>query len=131
MSELKIIDFERKGNMVRFFLGKADCNDYWGDDWNDSPYDCNAGRVYDEYVVGVKDVAFPFDSLVLEPSSEWEGGGLYFSKEDMKERKVPCIIVVPEEVYGDSWLTRFTDWIGADGVKKIYFGDSAEVLNNG
>lgn len=131
MAEKKIIDFERKGNVVRFYLGAADCNDYWGDDWNDSPYDCNAGTVYDEYVVGVKDVAFPFDSLVLEPSSEWEGGNSYFSKEDMKKLRVPCIIVVPKEVRDDSWLERFSDWIGADGVKKIYFGDPVEVLENG
>lgn len=131
MAEQKIIDFERKGNVVRFYLGAADCNDYWGDDWNDSPYDCNAGTVYDEYVVGVKDVAFPFDSLVLEPSSEWEGGNSYFSKENMKYRHIPCIIVVPAEVRGDSWKERFTDWIGADDVKKIYFGDPVEVLDNG
>lgn len=131
MAEQKIIDFERKGNVVRFYLGAADCEDYWGDDWNDYPYDCNAGTVYDRYVAGVKDVAFPFDSLVLEPSSEWAGGNNNFSKEDMKKRIVPCIIVVPKEVSGDSWLERFSDWIGADGVKKFYFGDPVEVLENG
>lgn len=131
MAELKIIDFERKGNVVRFYLGAADCADYLGDDWNDAPYDCNAGTVYDQYVSGTKDVAFPFDSLVLEPSSEWNGTNRYFSKEDMKLRRVPCIIVVPADVRGDSWLERFTDWIGCDGVKKIYFGDTVEVLDNG
>ena len=131
MAELKIIDFERKGNVIRFYLGAADCTDYWGNDWNDAPYDCNAGTVYDQYVSGVKDVAFPFDSLVLEPSSEWSGANRYFSKEDMKLRRVPCIIVVPAEVRGDSWRERFADWIGCDGVKKIYFGDPVEVLDNG
>jgi hypothetical protein len=125
----KIIDFERKGNVVRFYLGADDCNDYWGDDWNDAPYDCNAGTVYDRYVTGVKDVAFPFDSLVLEPSSEWYGSNSHYSKEDMQNRFVPCIIIVPKDVRGESWRERFSDWIGADGVKKIYFGDPEEVLN--
>ena len=87
--------------------------------------------MYSEYVSGTKDVAFPFDSLVLEPSSEWNRANVYFSKEDMKDRRVPCIIVVPAEVRGESWLERFTDWVGADGVKKIYFGDPVEVLDNG
>lgn len=125
----KIIDFETKGNVVRFYLGADDCSDYWGDDWDDSPYDCNAGRVYEQYVTGFKDVSFPFDSLVLEPSSEWQGSRVWYSKEDMKNRLVPCIIVIPKNVTGDRWADRFDDWIGTDGIKKIYFGDSEESLD--
>ena len=119
----KIIDFERKGNLVRFYMGADDCSDYWGDDWDDAPYDCNAGEVYDRYKTGYKDVAFPFDSLVLEPSSDGSGSRRRFSKQDMKKRKVPCIIVVPESVRGDSFLDSFDDWVGADGILKYYFGD--------
>ena len=29
---MKIGDFDRKGNVIRFYLVKDDCNDYWGDD---------------------------------------------------------------------------------------------------
>ena len=126
----KIIDFERKGNVVRFYLGADDCSDYWGDDWNDVPYDCNAGSVYGEFVSGVRDVSFPYDSLVLEPSSEWDGANRNYSKEDMKNRIVPCIIVVPESVQEKTWSDRYCDFIGADGVKKIYFGDPEEVLDS-
>ena len=125
----KIIDFERKGNVVRFYLGADDCTDYWGDDWNDAPYDCNAETVYDRFVTGTKDIAFPFDSLVLEPSNDY-GINCRYSKEDMKHRRVPCLIVVPKEVIGDSWKEQFKDWVGADGVKKFYFGDLEEVLSN-
>ena len=126
----KIIDFERKGNVVRFYLGADDCSDYWGDDWNDAPYDCNAGTVCDQYVTGVKDVAFPFDSLVLEPSSDYDGAARYYSKEDMKNCIVPCLIVVPKSIHKDGYNYAFRDWIGAEGVKKIYFGDPEEVLND-
>ena len=124
----KIIDFERKGNVVRFYLGADDCNDYWGDDWDDTPYEHNAGSVYDRYVTGVKDIAFPFDNLVLEPSNDYHSS--YISKEDMKNKRVPCLIVVPAEIVGDSWKEQFRDWVGADGIKKFYFGDLEEVLDN-
>lgn len=118
---MKIIDFERKGNIVRFYLGADDCNDYWGDDWNDAPYDCNAGTVSPEYVQATHDISFGFDDLVLEPCD-----GVYncnYSKEDMKNRKVPCIIVVPKELADLTWNTQFSYWVGADGIKKFYFGD--------
>lgn len=119
---MKIIDFDRKGNVVRFYLGADDCTDYWGDDWDDRPYDCNAGTVYDEFVTGTRDVAFPFDSLVLEPTSE-SYNSPWYSKEDMIKRRVPCVIVVPKEVRGDSWADTFKDWAGADGIRRFYFGD--------
>lgn len=45
---MKIIDFERKGNLVRFYLGDDDLEEWYGDDWNDTPYEHNAGQVYDE-----------------------------------------------------------------------------------
>ena len=64
---MKIIDFEKKGNLVRFWLGDDNCTDYWGDDWDDAPYDCNAGTVYDEFIKGYKDICFPFDWIVVEP----------------------------------------------------------------
>lgn len=126
----KIIDIERKGNLVRFYLGADDCNDYWGDDWNDAPYEHNAGLVYERFIETTRDIAFPFDSLVLEPANDWSNDSRY-SKEDMKHRRVPCLIVVPAEVVGDySYRDQFKEWIGADGIKKFYFEDPEEVLNN-
>lgn len=39
---MKIIGWNRKGNVVRFALGD-DNLEYWsGDDWNSSPYEHNA-----------------------------------------------------------------------------------------
>ena len=123
---MQIIDFEKKGNVVRFYLGDAS-QPYWGDDWNDAPYDCNAGTVYEKYIKGYKDIAFPFDDLVLEPCD-----GTFFnvdvSKEDMMHRAVPCIIAVPYAVCKDApWDEDFQHWIGAEGVQKYYFGDEIGV----
>lgn len=128
---MKVIDFEKKGNVVRFYFGADDCYDYWGDDWNDSPYEHNAGRVYSEYITGHIDMAFPFDMLVLEPQDDWRNeGNSRYCKEDMKNRIVPCIIVVPKEICYDSFYDTFGHWVGADGVQRIYFGDNLNELKN-
>ena len=124
MGEMQIIDFIRKGNVVRFLLGDAN-GDYWGDDWDDAPYDCNAGEVYDRYVKGHRDIIFPFDDLVLEPC-DGEYGDTWVTKEDMKARHVPCIIVVPKALYEDTYKDAFRDWVGADGIQKFFFGDTME-----
>ena len=143
---MKIIDFEKKGNVVRFYLGEKTedwgwtrpdytingktpdwlhpKDKFYGDDWDDMPYEHNAGTVYNEFIKGHRDIAFDFDDLVLEPCD-----GEYNSpwcKDDMAARKVPCIIVVPKEKVDHSWNTDFKYWVAADGIKKYYFGDELE-----
>ena len=120
--ELKVIDFERKGNVVRLYLGVG--TDYWGDDWDDVPYEHNAGTVYDEYVKGYVDVAFPFNMLVCELSDDWTRNSRW-SKDDMKKRKVPCIVITDDN---DSWDDNFSTAIADESSRKIYFGDKAEIL---
>lgn len=121
---MKIIDFNKKGQTVRFYLGEDGLADWTGDDWNDVPYEHNAGTVYAEYVSDVKDVTFPFDDLVLEPSEDWRFcGNSSFSKDDMKRRSVPCVIVVPAGLA--NWMEdSFSRWINDDRVTKYYFGDT-------
>lgn len=122
---MKIIDFEKKGNVVRFWLGEDALKEWWGDDWNDAPYDCNAGEVYDQFISGHRDIAFPFDSMVIEPC---EGiTNCNWCKDDMRKRHVPCIIVVPAEIGNDSWCGNdFAHWVGMDGIQRYYFGDKME-----
>mgnify|MGYP003313348486 FL=1 len=122
---MQIIDFERKGNVVRFYLGKN--GEQWGDDWDDTPYECNAGTVYNEHVKGKRDIAFPFDCIVLEPQDgAWMRSGSDCCKEDMIKRRVPCIVVVPPELADGSWCDSFHQWVRCDGVRKYYFGDEME-----
>jgi len=153
---MKIIDFEKRGNTVRFFLGektkdwgwtnekytnsKGERPDwlkpsdvYYGDDWDDRPYECNAGTVYSEFIKGYKDIYFPFDATVLEPcngefNSQW-------CKDDMVARRVPCIIVmIPEpaksidDILGRWPGDRFSYFAGSDSpdIQKYYFGDEME-----
>lgn len=121
---MKIIDFEKKGNVVRFYLGNDDLKEWYGDDWNDYPYEHNAGVVYDQFISGIRDIAFPFDALVLEPCEDWRyADNSPYCKEDMIKRQVPCIIVVPKDVIANSWKDQFNDWVGSDNVIRYYFGD--------
>ena len=131
MKELKIIDFEKKGNVVRFYLGDPS-EDYWGDDWDDSPYEHNAGTVYNRYVKETIDIAFPFDSEVLEPADDWRNNGnSHYSKEDMKNRQVPCIIVIPPQKNDNGYIHHydncFSDGVGMNDILKFYFGDTIEL----
>lgn len=119
----EIIDFEIKGNQVRFYTGKN--GKQWGDDWNDAPYEHNAGSVYSEFVKGTQDKVFSFDSIVLEPcngqlNSEW-------CKQDMIERKVPCVIFIRalDLEPGSRWEYEddFKKALTHPKVVKYYFGD--------
>lgn len=128
LQELKIIDFEKKGHLVRLYLGDKNLNEYYGDDWNDVPYDCNAGTVYDRFATGFIDVVFQFDSYVLEPSNEWiSSGNCGYCKDDMKNRNMPCIVYVPYELDDGYFYDNFSRWVGSDNATKIYFEDTINV----
>lgn len=126
---MKIIDFKKKGNVVRFWLGADDCDDYYGDDWDDAPYEHNAGQVYDKFIKDYVDVVFPFDAIVTEPADDWKyGGNTPYCKDSMKERLCPCIIVVGKKAQEFSWDDSFSFWAGSGvkDVKKIFFGDKID-----
>lgn len=123
---MKIIDFDKKGNLVRFWLGADDCSDYWGDDWDDAPYEHNAGCVYSEYVIGHVDYVFPFETLVLEPCDDWHyRDNTPYCKDDMKKKMCPCIVAVSKQALEQSYEDTFQFWATSDipGVKKFFFGD--------
>lgn len=88
---MKIIDFFKNGNIIRLYYGEDDCNDYWGDDWDNVPYEHNAGLVYARYIQGYVEFAFPLKYSVWEACYGYSNSP--FSKEDMKNRKVPCITI--------------------------------------
>lgn len=122
--QLKVVDFLLRGNVMRLFLGEPGVT-AWGDDWNDVPYEHNAGTVYEEYVTATLDIAFDFDAYVSEPrdghlNSPW-------SKQDMQRHSVPCVAAL---MLGDG--TR-DDWRYEDDFEKVakhrdatlvFFGDT-------
>lgn len=107
---MKVIDFACCGNVIKLYLGEDNCNDYWGDDWDDAPYEHNAGCVYPEYVKECAEFAFPLRYDVCEACEGYSNSP--YSKEDMKNKKVPCIIVV-----------QHIDWKTVETKAEIYFED--------
>ena len=122
---MKIIDFKKRGNLVRFYLGEDNLKDWCGDDWNDRPYEHNAGTVYERFEAGHCDVVFPFDMIVAEPCEDYRNHyNSEWCKDDMKERKVPCIVVVSRDDYwGEDEFGRF---IADANATKYYFGDKMD-----
>lgn len=119
----KIIDFETKGNAIRFYLGADDCFDYWGDDWNDVPYEHNAEIVYDRYCIGYADVYVDMSLDVLTPEKDWHyNGNSPFSKEDFKNRDVPCVIITSDSF----WDNCYSMCALSDNVKKFWFEDKLD-----
>lgn len=121
---MKVIDWERKGQCVRFYFGLDDLENWWGDDWNDAPYEHNAGTVYYEFIQDAMDVHYPFDCAVIEPRD----GELnsYYCKDDMIARRVPCILTLvdTEPYYNDVY--SYSQVAGDDNAQRIYMGDSFE-----
>lgn len=126
---MKVIDFDKKGNVIRLYIGEDACKDYGGDDWDDRPYESNAGTVYEEYVKGMADFAFPYDYLVLEPCN-----GEYNSpwcKDDFKKRKTPCLIIVDRNAFDDDYYwydSSYKEWVGYDKALKVYYEDNIDEL---
>jgi len=121
---MKIIDFEVRGNVVRFALGADCCDDYWGDDWDDRPYEHNAGEVYSQYIKGYATIMFPFNYMVLTPETDWHyESNSPFCKDDFKTRKAPCVVAVELKDNDYDWSVCYSqDALRAD-VLKFYFED--------
>lgn len=119
---MKIIDFEKKGNMVKFYVGSDDCAGYYGDDWDDAPYEHNAGRVYSQFIQGWFVKKFEFDDIVAEPCEGYSNSS--YSKDDMKNRVVPCICVLKKKHQdSNTFYDDFNDIQGNKNVLKFYLGD--------
>lgn len=119
---MKIIGWERKGNVVRFALGKDDIDDWSGDDWHKAPYEHNAVSTpfgIEEYA----DITFGYGVSVLEAQVDWYyPGNSLFCMDDFKDWKVPIFAidvtgeerfyslgVNKEDVYGIFMGDRFAD----------------------
>lgn len=120
----KIIDFEKHGNQIKFLLGNLDCNDYHGDDWNDYPYEHNAGSVYDEYITGEWIVSFPFNWVIQEPCEGYLNSP--YCKLDMRDKSVPCIAYLED---CDEYFENFGELVLRKNCHKIYFNDTKETID--
>lgn len=130
---MKIIDFEKHGNVLRFILGDDTDTYYHGDDWNKAPYEHNAGRVYKHYFRCFTEIALPLRYHIAEPADDWHyKGNSPYCKNDFKERKVPCLIVsnLTGVEYFDLVNKNYAEEYPDADVFGIYFGEDYEVVKN-
>lgn len=89
---MKIIGWEKKGNLVRFYLGKDDLDYYGADDWDNKPYEHNACTVPDFVVEDCVHVVMNFNTTVFEAKDDAHyKGNSPFSMNDFKDRKIPIL----------------------------------------
>ena len=116
MNELELIDFEKKGNVIRLYLGKN--GNQYGDDWNDIPYEHNAGVVHDRFVNAYADIVIPFDYKTVEPFDDYINSP--YSKDDMVSRKIYA--------FG---IAKDVDPSDIDKIDFVHFGDKfSDVVNH-
>jgi len=61
--------------------------------------------------------------LTILFKNSWKYGCGY-SKDDLKERKVPCFMIIPAKTYVDEYESDYLDrYLDNPDVRKYYFGD--------
>lgn len=91
----EIIDIDSAGNLLKLKLGFN--GSQWGDDWDDIPYEANAGSVYDEYVKDTQSVVYDIDYIVMPYSDYHHLTNTDKSMFDFVERKIPYYYVTKRE----------------------------------
>jgi hypothetical protein len=122
--ERKIIDYACKGNVIRFYLGRNGTQ--WGDDWDD-PFD-SAGRVYEEYIGATVDMLVPFEYTVLDPHNVSYSYYSGYSKEKMRDRCFPCVVLLPAEAEGYFCDVTFDKCQGYADAVRYYCGDDLTLV---
>ena len=110
----KIGDIERKGNVITAHLVDIACNNYYGDDWNDIPYEHNADMVYEQFVKGTAVIYVHPNFTILEAGDDWAYmGNSPYCKDDFKNNVLPFL-----------FIGKFNSW-------NFSFNDAKEQYENG
>lgn len=92
MNNLELIDCERKGNLIRLYFGKN--GEQCGDDWDDVPYEHNAGMVYHEYIKAIMDIVIDFQYEIKEPADDAKNGNSIYCRNDFKDKKIYAFKII-------------------------------------
>lgn len=107
----EVIDFEKKGNLIRFYLGKN--GEQSGGHWDIDPYEHNADIVYNKFVKGYCDIVVDFDCVANELNEALEVANTIYCKDDMRKRTIYCMRIIKTEKYEEHL---------------IFFGDEIEEI---
>ena len=118
----------KEGNVVRFFFGKKELDAWYGDDWDDRPYEHNAETVYSEFVEGYIDMAWSLDTVVKEPCEGYYNSP--YCKDDFKLRNIP--IIVTHKLVQDEYRWAYSDFQDCftAATEKIFMGDPVDTLED-
>ena len=158
--DLVVIDIAQKGNVVRFYLGKKEgkwgwtnpdyrdgdgkvpdwlrpSDTYYGDDWDDAPYQHNAGPVYDEFIRGFIDISFPYDCTLITSVDDADYTPKY-TMNDVVDGKIPALLVFPAtfnpwqhrdyDNYPGGLFDQYKNCTDTKIVERIYLGDGIDRL---
>lgn len=119
---MKILDFECFGNIIKLYLGETTVG-IFGDDWNDTPYEHNAGTVYDRFYTDTVEIAFPLSTSVYEPCFGYDNSP--YCKNDFLFRKVPFLLFGQ---LNDAWKYSDFEYLldNVSTLNKLYIGDDWE-----
>lgn len=98
IADLRVLDAEVSEHCVRFYLGTEKTyqeGKFHGNDWNDSPFDCNAGTIYPVYCKAILDIYFEWDTVVRDAPPV--SGPIYWSKNDIKAKRYALVYVEKED----------------------------------
>lgn len=129
---MKVIDFDTKGNLLHLYFGSDGDFEYHGDDWDDYPYEYNAGPVYDRFIQKEVDFVFPYEYNVLEAKDDWHyAHNSPYCKDDFKHEKAPCVVVTKAQDEYSCPASEYSEVIADKKSLQIYFNDSmTEVMDN-
>lgn len=117
---MNIIDLQVNGSFITIFLGEN--GKQWGDDWDDAPFEHNAGQVYDKFVKEKLNFCLSPEYEFTSPSSFYSNSP--FSMESFRDRKVPRYIITKQ----NKWWSSFEEALCDKDAIQIYFGDSIDEL---
>lgn len=113
-----LIDFCDRGNGIRLYFGSS-VELITSDDWNDVPYEHNAGIVYSEYVNFYVDVLIPFRWQITDPTSELDQyTNSQYCRNDFKTGDPPLFWTVDQTNERDNVYFRMGD-LREDVMKKL------------
>ncbi|MHA1343586.1 MAG: hypothetical protein ACTSQG_06350 [Promethearchaeota archaeon] len=120
-ADLLLLDYERKGNVLKLYFGHD--KECWGDDWDDIPYEHNAGLVYEQFVIKTEELYIPFKYRIVEPSEFYDNSP--FCKADFKKREVPLFVIIEDS----KCYETFEEYV-KDGIS-IYMFDTIDRIFRG
>ena len=101
---------------VRLMFTNIDLKRQWGDDWNDAPYDCNAGWPYDDTHEGKFPNSVRHEHEILVLNTSYEGKNCPTLPEEYGYNSPFCV----ESINQGACAWMFFE----DKCKPIYAGDS-------